>query len=259
MALIKTKEEIEILKEAGRRLSRILGEIAKAVKPGIRTIELDDLAERLILEGGDIPILKNYQPEGARIPFPASLCVSINDEVVHGIPDETVLEEGDIVGLDICLSHKGLIVDMAMTVPVGEISDIDRKLVDDTKKALNKAVSVVKAGNTLGDIGHAVESFARPLGYGVVEALGGHGVGHAVHEPPYIANLGKKGQGEKLVAGMVLAIEPMLNLGTPDVKLDRDDYTFSTRDKKKSAHFEVTLAVTENGADILTPQPRIEK
>lgn len=258
MSLIKTNDEIEILRGAGKRLSEVLTAVAKAVKPGVRAIELDELAEQMIVDGGDIPIFKNYKPEGARVAFPATLCVSINDAVVHGIPDETVLEDGDIVGLDIGLSRKGMIVDMAMTVPVGKISEKDQQLIYVTKKSLNKAVSVIKAGARLGDIGHAVESFVKPYGYGIVEALGGHGVGHEVHEPPFISNLGRKGEGEELLTGMVLAIEPMLNHGNSDVKLATDDFTYVTRDKKRSAHFEVTLAVTEHGAEILTPQPKID-
>lgn len=257
MSLIKSQDDIAKLRVAGKRLSFVLGEVAKAVKPGVTTEDLDEIAHRLIIEGGDKAILKNYRPQGARIPFPASICISVNEEVVHGIPGRRVLEEGDIVGLDLCLDHEGVIVDMAMTVPVGKISKEDEKLVEVTKKSLSRAISAVRAGNTIGDIGYEIENYVTPFGYGIVEALGGHGVGHAIHEPPYIANFGKKKTGQKLEAGMVLALEPMLNAGTYEVYLSNDGYTFITNDGKKSAHFEVTILVTENGSEILTPQPKL--
>jgi len=254
MSKIKTPEEIEILKEGGKRLSAILHAVRDAVKPGVRTIELDEIAESLIREGGDEPSFLNYKPDGVSVAFPASLCVSVNDEVVHGIPDDYVLQEGDIVGIDCGLIHKGLYTDMAMTVPVGEIDEETRVLVETTKKSLNAAIRAVRAGARIGDIGHAVEQIAEKAGYGIVHQLGGHGVGHAVHEPPYVPNFGDKGKGEKLEVGQVLALEPMLNLGEPEVKLGEDRFTFVTRDGKRSAHFEVTLAVTEKGALVLTPQ-----
>lgn len=256
MSLIKSKEDIAKLRVAGKRLSFILGEVARAVKPGTMTEDLDEIAHRLIIEGKDKAILKNYKPQGARIPFPGSICISVNEEVVHGIPGRKVLEEGDIIGLDLCLDHEGVVVDMAMTVPVGKISIEDQKLIDVTRKSLSKGISAIREGNHLGDIGYEIESFVKPYGYGIVEALGGHGVGHAIHEPPYIPNFGKKKTGEKMKAGMVLAIEPMLNAGTYEVYLSNDGYTFITNDGKRSAHFEVTVLVTENGSEILTPQPK---
>ena len=200
-----------------------------------------------------MPAFLNYQPEGAKYPYPASLCVSVNDEVVHGIPsEERILKEGDIVGLDLGLKHKNLFTDMAITVPVGKIDKESAKLLDVTQRALAKGISAARGGNTVGDISHAVESEVRPHGYGIVEVLSGHGVGRSIHEDPYIPNFGKPGTGEKLVSGMVVAIEPMINLGTKNVKLDPDGYTYRTRDGSRSAHFEHTVLITNGDPEILT-------
>jgi methionyl aminopeptidase len=253
MVIIKTKEEIEILREGGRRLATILHKVKEKVAPGVSTKELDEYAEELIREGGDVPAFLNYRPEGAPTPFPASLCVSVNDEVVHGIPStDRILEEGDIVAIDLGLKHKGLFTDMALTVPVGKVSPASQKLIDTTQKALEVGISAAYGGNTVGDIGHAIESFVRPHKYGIVEVLSGHGVGRAIHEDPYIPNFGKAGKGVKLVPGMVVALEPMLNNGTKNVTLDDDGYTFRTADGKKSAHFEHTILITDGEPEILT-------
>ena len=252
MSTIYTKEEIASLREGGKRLATVLHEVAKMVRPGVRSIELDKAAERLIRQYGDTPSFLHYKPEGARFPYPNSLCVSINNEVVHGIPDDTILEEGDIVGLDLGLTHNGLVADMAITVPVGTIDAGAKKLVDATREALSVGIAAARGGARVGDIGHAIETFAKPYGYGVIEVLGGHGVGHKVHEDPYIANVGRKGTGPILKPGQVLALEPMLNEGTKEVYLDDDGYTFETADGKRSAHFEHTILITENGPEILT-------
>lgn len=256
MIIIKTKEEIEILRAGGKRLATILNKVKEKVAPGVSAKELDEYAEYLIREAGDIPAFLNYKPEGVSIPYPASLCVSLNDEVVHGIPSkDKILKEGDIVSIDLGLKHKGMFTDMAMTVPVGIVSPQSTKLMESTKRALEAGIDAIAPGATVGDIGHAIESFVRSLGvgkYGIVEVLSGHGVGRAIHEDPYIPNFGKKGTGAKLLPGMVIAIEPMLNNGTKHVIVDNDEYTFRTKDGKKSAHFEHTVLVTENGAEILT-------
>ena len=197
----------------------------------------------------------NYRPAGAEFPFPASLCVSINDEVVHGIPSsKRILKEGDIVSIDLGLKHRGLFTDMAITVPVGVVSAGSQQLMNITEQALQVGINAAQAGGTVGDIGYAVESFIRShkYKYGIVEVLSGHGVGRAIHEDPYIPNFGKKGKGEKLFSGMVIALEPMLNNGTKNVTLDTDGYTFRTADGKKSAHFEHTILITEGDAEILT-------
>ncbi|HEY4514547.1 MAG TPA: type I methionyl aminopeptidase [Candidatus Paceibacterota bacterium] len=254
MGRIKTKEEIEILREGGSRLSVILSKVAEMVKPGITTEDLDAYAERLIREGGDKPAFLYYKPDFSHKHFPSSLCVSVNDEVVHGIPGKRVLEEGDIVGLDLGLAHKDLYTDMALTVAVGKVDDTSLKLMDVTKQSLASTLMVVRDGARLGDIGAAVEGVVGPSGFGIVHELGGHGVGHAIHEPPFIAHFGTAGKGEKLETGMVIAIEPMINTGSSEVNFDTGDgYTVRTSDGSRSAHFEVTLAVTQNGAEVLTP------
>ncbi|MES3032318.1 MAG: type I methionyl aminopeptidase [Patescibacteria group bacterium] len=256
MIIIKTKEEIEKLREGGKHLATVLYKVKDMVKPGVSTKDLDIYAEKLIREMGDTPAFLNYRPAGAPMPFPASLCVSINDEVVHGIPSaKRILKEGDIVSIDLGLNHKGLFTDMAITVAVGEVTQGSQKLMDTTEKALQVGIDAAMGGNTVGDIGHAVESFVRAQkgnAYGIVEVLSGHGVGRAIHEDPYIPNFGKKGKGEKLVPGMVIALEPMLNNGTKNVTIDDDGYTFRTADGKKSAHFEHTILITDGEAEILT-------
>jgi methionyl aminopeptidase len=253
MVKLKTQEEIKILREGGKRHAEILKAVAKVVEPGISTKSLDDLAHKLILEGGDIPAFLGYTPEGVSYPYPASLCVSVNDEVVHGIPHEDViLQEGDIVSLDLGLIHKGLITDGAITVPVGKISKELKQLLKVTKEALLAGIKAAEAGNTTGDIGHAIQDFVKPYGFGIVKILSGHGVGYSVHEDPYVPNHGKPGSGTRLVPGMVLAIEPMLNIGKDKVCATDDEYTYVTDDGLPSAHFEHTIAITEKGPIILT-------
>lgn len=252
MAIIKTDEEIKYAIESGKRLAFVLQSVALAVQPGVTTAELDQMAETLIRAQGDIPIFKNYKPFGARYPFPATICISVNDEVVHGIPGERVLKEGDIVGLDLGLSHEGLITDSAVTVPVGKISKKDQKLITTTEQALMVGINAAKVGASVHDIGKAIETFVGPHGYGIVKILGGHGVGNKVHEEPFIPNFDMGKGGVKLKAGMIIAIEPMLNEGTDEVYVAADGYTFKTADKKKSAHFEHTVLITPDGPHILT-------
>jgi methionyl aminopeptidase len=254
MITLKTKEDITILREGGRRHAKILRQLAAMVKPGIHSGELETRARELIAEGGDKAAFLDYTPYGASRPYPAALCVSVNDEVVHGIPNETdkILKEGDIVTLDLGLVHKGLITDAAITVPVGKISPELEKLLEMTKKAMMAGIKAAKGGRKIGDIGNAIERVAAPFRYGVVEELAGHGVGYDVHEDPYVPNFGRAGHGEILKPGLVIAIEPMFNLGTKRVKLDSDGYTFRTADGKPSAHFEHTVVITKSGAEILT-------
>lgn len=252
---VKTSEEIEILRECGRRLARALDVVEQAVKPGISTKELDRIAEREIRARGDVPAFLNYTPWDAGVPYPATLCVSVNDEVVHGIPrEERILREGDIVSLDIGIIHRGLIADMARTVAVGEISDKARKLLDTTKQALEVGIAEVKGGKAhVSDIGYAIENYIKPFKYGIVRELGGHGVGRKLHEEPYIKNFSdRKGAGEKLRTGMVIAIEPMLTAGKPGITLDADGYTYRTKDRSLAAHFEHTILITEGEAEVLT-------
>lgn len=253
--IIKNKEEIAILREGGKRLATVLYKVRAMVAPGVSTLELDKYAYKLIKEMGDEPAFLNYKPDGARSPFPATLCVSVNDEVVHGIPRENyILKEGDIISIDCGVKHKGMFTDMALTVPVGEISESSKKLLEITERALEVGIMEARAGNKTGDIGFAVESFVKgqKIKYGIVEILAGHGVGRYIHEDPYIPNFGKKNTGVKLVPGMVVAIEPMLNMGTKNVILDKDDWTFKTADGRRSAHFEHTILITEGEPEILT-------
>jgi methionyl aminopeptidase len=254
MITIKTKEEIEKLREGGKRLAFILQEVGKAAKPGVSTAELNDLATKLAKEKGDIPSELNYKPKGAKRPYPASICVSINDEVVHGIPNENpkILKEGDIVSLDMCLTHKGLVTDSAITVPVGNIDSVSKKLIEVTKEALYAGIKSAKGNKHTGDIGFAVERVAKANGFSVVEDLCGHGVGYSVHEDPYIPNYGDRGSGDRLKPGMIIAIEPMINEGAKDVFIDKDGYTFKTVDASRSAHFEHTVLITSGEPEILT-------
>lgn len=186
--------------------------------------------------------------------YPASTCVSVNDAVVHGEPTENpiVLQEGDIVSLDAGLIHKGLFTDSAITVPVGKISEDDKQLIYVTRASLEKGISVAKIGATTGDIGYAIEQFVKPYGYGIIRELAGHGVGYAVHEDPFVPNYGRRGDGVKLEENLVIAIEPMLNLGSEKIYLASDGHTYKTKDGKRSAHFEHTIVITKNGPEILT-------
>lgn len=252
MSLVKTDEEIVILREGGRRLAEILVELSAAIKPEVTGRELDKLARELITQNGDQPSFLNYAPEGADKPFPAALCVSVNEEVVHGIPSDRQLKVGDIVGLDLGLNHKGLFTDMAVTVGVGEVSKEVHKLLKATREGLRAGISKARPGNTLGDIGFAIEEVAKSYGLGVVRDLGGHGVGKKVHEEPHIPNFGKQGKGIKLKAGMVLAIEPMFTLGTDNVSFLPDGYLVKTTDGSLAAHFEHTIVITTTSAEILT-------
>ncbi|HLP86845.1 MAG TPA: type I methionyl aminopeptidase [Candidatus Paceibacterota bacterium] len=250
--IIKTPTEIEIIREGGKILADILAKVAKKVKPGVSTYELDKYAFDLIKENGDIPAFLNYKPQGAPKAFPATICISVNNEIVHGIPSKgRVLKEGDIVSLDLGLKHKGLFTDHAVTVPVGKISKRDEQLIEYTKKALEAGIWAAQGGATVGDIGHAIESSVNRK-YGIVRELAGHGVGVKIHEDPYIPNYGKPGKGQKLIPGMIIAIEPMLNMGGEHIVNADDNWTIKTADGSHSAHFEHTILIREGEAEILT-------
>lgn len=251
---IKTKEEIEIMREGGKRHAYILSEIAKKVVSGVSTLDLENLAKKLIKEGGDTPAFLNYTPRGAKRAYPAALCVSVNNEIVHGIPNESplVLQERDVVSIDLGLVHRGLITDSAITVGVGKMKTLDIKLMKHCKEALALGIKAARGGGYIGDIGHAIESFVRPLGYGVCQGLAGHGVGYKVHEDPFVPNEGERGRGELLRPGMVIAIEPMITLGTDKIVLDSDGYTYKTADGSNAAHFEHTVAITDGEPIVLT-------
>ncbi|MEY2664423.1 MAG: hypothetical protein RIT04_231 [Candidatus Parcubacteria bacterium] len=275
MIRIKTKEDIAILREGGKRHATILRALAAMVAPGVTTQQLEDEARRLIALGSgevvgkdgvsriepDRAAFLDYQPHGATRPYPAALCVSINDEVVHGIPNETsrTLVEGDVVSLDLGLIHRGLITDSAVTVAVGKVAPEVAELLEKTQNALMAGIKAAKGGKRTGDIGEAIErvGIAGGLGtggasYGIVEELCGHGVGYSVHEEPFVPNYGVAGKGTTLKPGMVIAIEPMFNLGSRHVKLDADGYTYRTKDGKPSAHFEHTILITKGKPEILT-------
>lgn len=251
----KTAEEIDTLREGGRILARILKELATYARPGITTKDVDDKAMELVELYNVEPVLLGYHPDFAPRPYPAAICTSVNDVVQHGIPSEDeVLCEGDIINLDMSIGHKGLIVDSGITVGVGEIEEAARTLIEVTKAALAHGIQAANAGNHIGDISHAVETFVNSKGMSVVEALCGHGVGYAVHEPPSIPNFGKSGTGEKIEIGHVYAIEPIVNLGKKDVVFDDDGdgYSVYSKDGSLSAHFEHTVAITKDGPSILT-------
>ena len=251
---LKTREEIEILREGGKRLAEILSELALKVAPGVSSFFLEEEARRLIKEGGDEAAFLGYKPTGARRPFPAALCVSINDEIVHGIPNEQekIIKEGDIVSLDFGIKHKDLITDAAITIGVGLVDEISQKLMEVTKLSLEKGIEAAHPGNTIGDIGVAISKVVREAGFSLAEDLVGHGVGYKVHEDPFVPNFGIAGSGEKLVPGLVIAIEPMVNVGKSGIKMSSDGYTISTKDGSRSAHFEHSIAITEKGNIILT-------
>lgn len=248
---LKSESDIKHLRESGKRLARALQATAAEVKPGVTTKYLNDFFHKIVVDGGDEPAFFNYQPFGAEYPYPGSICISVNDEVVHGIGGDRVLEEGDIVGLDGGVKHKGLISDSAITVPVGNVSEEDARLMEVTKGALMAGIKAAQAGKYVNDISKAIEA-AIPVSYGVVKILSGHGVGYKVHEEPYVPNFDDGVRGPRLVPGLVLAIEPMVNLGTDEVYLADDGYTFITVDHKKSAHFEHTILITEKGPEIIT-------
>jgi methionyl aminopeptidase len=255
MIVQSDKDRADII-EAGKRLGAILDAVAAACKPGVSTLELDQLAARLIEEGGDEASLKGYRPDGARIPYPATLCVSINDEVVHGIPHaERKIADGDIVGLDLVLTHNGLFVDSALTVAVGKASAEARKLMNTTQLALENGIAQARPGARVGDVSHAIEETFKGTEISVVKLLGGHGVGRGVHEEPYVSNAGHAGTGPELVAGMVLAIEPIANAGKASVVLGSDGYTYRTRDGSLSAHFEHSILIEEDKTIVLSRRP----
>ena len=244
---IKTAREIELMKEAGRLLEQVHDELAKAIKPGISTWEIDHLGEELIRSFGCTPNFLHYNG------YPASICVSVNDEVVHGIPSkERILQEGDIVSLDAGLIYKGYHSDAARTHAVGEISQEAKQLIEVTRQSFFEGIKYAKAGHHLHEISAAIGAYAESFGYGVVRDLVGHGIGTALHEDPQIPNFAQKRRGIRLVPGMTLAIEPMINIGRPDVYWLDDDWTVVTEDESLSAHYENTILITDGEPEILT-------
>jgi methionyl aminopeptidase len=246
MIVLKTEHEIEYMRAAGRLVGQTLEVLKNAICPGITTRELDHMAEQFIRRAGAVPAFKGY------CGFPASICASINEQVVHGIPGSRQLQDGDIISIDIGVKLNRYYGDAAVTLPVGEVDPEILKLLSVTEQALNKAIAQAIKGNRLSDISHAVQLHAEAYGYGVVRDYVGHGIGQRMHEDPQIPNYGPPGRGPLLKSGMTLAIEPMINCGTPDVEVLADDWTVVTVDRKISAHFEHTVAITDGEPEILT-------
>ena len=246
MIVIKSKQQIELMREAGKIVAETHQILKEAVRPGISTLELDKIAEDNIRKYNAIPSFKGYGG------FPGSICASVNDEVVHGIPSSRILKEGDIVSLDIGAYYKGYHSDSAKTHGVGVISEEDRKLIEVTKQSFYEGIKFAKEGYRLSDISHAIQEYVEKYGFSVVRDLVGHGIGPQLHEDPQIPNYGLPGKGRRLQWGMVLAIEPMINAGRYKVKILSDDWTVVTADGKKSAHYEHTIAITEDEPIILS-------
>lgn len=246
MIIIKSDEEIECLREAGRVVARCLAELGRAIRPGVSTGDLDEIAEAFIRREGAIPTFKGYRG------FPASICTSVNDEVVHGIPGDRVLAEGDIISVDVGATLHGFIGDAAYTWPVGRVSDEVGHLLRATREALEVGIAQGQAGNRLSDISHAIQRHVESNGFSVVRDYVGHGIGHDMHEEPQIPNFGAPGHGPLLAAGMVFALEPMVNAGRYEVYTAPDNWTVRTVDGSLSAHFEHTLAITRAGPEVLT-------
>jgi methionyl aminopeptidase len=243
----RSAAELEKMRAAGRLVGEVLTALTPSVVPGVTTAELDEVAEKMIADAGAIPAFKGYHG------YPATICSSINEEVIHGIPSgQRVLREGDILSIDVGASLEGYFGDSAITVPVGQVSEEAARLLTVTEEALYKAIEVARPGGRVSDIGHAVQKHVEAYGFSVVREFVGHGIGQKMHEEPQVPNYGEAGRGPRLAEGMVLAIEPMVNAGKPAVKVLSDGWTAVTRDKSLSAHFEHTVAITASGAWILT-------
>ncbi len=249
---LKTEDEIELMRQANQLVGRTLGELAKHIKPGITTLRLDKIADEFIRDNGAVPTFKGFpNPYGG--PFPASICTSVNDAVVHGVPSEgTVLAEGDIISIDCGTLLNGFCGDSAYTFCVGEVSEEVRQLLRTTKESLYKGIEAAAVGRHVGDVGSAVQEHCEAQGYGVVRELTGHGIGHEMHEDPPVPNYGRRGNGAALKAGMCIAIEPMITMGDRAIWLDKDRWTIRTRDGKPAAHFEHTIVVRKGKAEILS-------
>ncbi len=246
MIIIHSEEELNLIRASSRIVAEVFKELIKLIRPGITTGELDETAEEMISEKGAEPAFKGYKG------FPATICASINEEVIHGIPGLRVLKEGDIISLDMGVKYKGYFGDSATTVTVGEVSSDIKKLLRVTRQALFEGIKKARAGNRLSDISHAIQSHVEKNGFSVVRDFVGHGIGGSLHEEPQIPNFGRPNQGPRLKPGMVLAIEPMVNMGNFEVEIKQDNWTAVTCDRQPSAHFEHTVIVTEDKPEILT-------
>ena len=256
---LKTEDEIELMRQANQLVGKTLGELAKHIKPGVTTLQLDKIADEFIRDHGAIPTFKGFpNPYGG--PFPASICTSVNDVVVHGVPnDQTVLKDGDIISVDCGTFLNGFCGDSCYTFCVGEVADDVKELLRTTKEALYKGIENAVAGRHLGDISASVQDYCEAHGYGIVRELTGHGIGREMHEDPQVPNYGRRGNGIMLKAGMCIAIEPMVTQGVRSIYLDADRWTVRTRDGKPAAHFEHTVAVRRGKAEILSSFEEVEK
>ena len=257
MVYLKTDDELELLRASNDLVGKTLAEVAKYIKPGVSTKQLDTIAEEFIRDNGAIPTFKGY-PNQNRVPFSGSICTSVNDVVVHGFPSDYKLKEGDIVSVDCGTVYKGYYGDSAYTFPVGEVDEETARLLKVTKESLYLGIEKAVAGNRIGDIGHAVQSYTESFGFSVVREMVGHGIGRDMHEHPEVPNYGKAGTGKKLLKGMTICIEPMINAGGKSIYLHENGWAVSTCDKKNSAHFELTVAVGDGKADILSTFDFIE-
>jgi len=249
---LKNKQDIIILQEGGKRLAKVMKVLRRETKPGVSAAFLDELAYTMIKKYGGYPSFLNYQPDFSNRPFPNSLCVSLNDVIVHGIPrKDIILKPGDLVSLDLGMEYQGLFTDMAITVGLGRMKPEEKRLIETTQKALAVAIKVARPGKTLGDIGYAIENCATKNDFVVIRDLVGHGVGYAVHEDPPIFNYGEKGKGMKIETGLVIAIEPMITFGNGSIK-EMSDNSFATLNGKKACHFEHTIAILKNKTIIIT-------
>jgi len=248
---VRSRREIETMRQAGQHVAEILLALRALATPGLETIDFNRAAERLIEERGLISSFVGYGPAGLP-PYPAAICVSVNEEIVHGIPGSRELEKGDILSLDFGIICEGFHGDSALTIPIGEVSDEANRLLDVTRECLYLGIEQMVPGKRLSDIGHAIESRATEAGYSVVRQFVGHGIGRKLHEPPQIPNYGRPGRGPRLLPGMVFAIEPMVNIGTEKVRMLDDEWTAVTADGELSGHFEHTVLITENGPEVLT-------
>lgn len=253
MVVYKSEEEIQIIRESAQILGRAHGEVAKRIKPGVTTQELDRVAEEFIKDHGGIPSFKDYHG------FPSSLCISVNEVVVHGFPGKYELKEGDVLSVDCGVQFKGFHSDSAYTYPLIGAKPEVLLLLERTYESLLIGIQQAKSGNRMGDVGFAIQTFVEKFGYGVVRELVGHGVGRELHEDPEVPNFGKRGKGVKLTAGMVFAIEPMINMGTKNVIQEQDGWTIRTKDRKPSAHFEHMVAIYKDRTEILTTHEYIEQ
>ena len=248
---IKSKDELAIMREAGRRNAEVRALLREAVRPGISGLELDAVAKREIARLDAEPTFVGYGP-GGRPPYPGAICFSVNEELVHGIPGPRVLQEGDIVSIDLGVTYRGFVSDAAFTCAVGEVPEATAELLRVTEASLWAGIEQARVGHYLGDVSAAIGAFGERAGYGIIEEYGGHGVGREMHEPPHVPNFGRPGVGHKLKAGMVLALEPMFAMGRAETQEMSDRWTVRMRDGSLSAHFEETIAITEDGPEVLT-------